>query len=74
MGVVRNLLALGQAVRKARKRLGLTQAELADRLDVPYSWIQRLESGTVVTEHWVEILERLETVRRWLEEQAGKAG
>jgi len=36
---------LGQAVRSTRVGLGLTQAELGDRVDVDQTWISRIELG-----------------------------
>jgi hypothetical protein len=38
-------IALGQVVRAGRKRLRLTQTELADRVGVQQSWICRIELG-----------------------------
>jgi transcriptional regulator with XRE-family HTH domain len=36
---------LGAAIREQRKRLGLSQEELADRADTHPTWISHLESG-----------------------------
>jgi transcriptional regulator with XRE-family HTH domain len=38
---------IGKAVRQARRRVGLSQRELAERTDVPQSTIARVESGLV---------------------------
>lgn len=51
-------LALGARVRLGRKRLRLTQAELADRLGVHQSWVSRIElgrGGSVTLEMWIQI-------------------
>ncbi|MCP5059910.1 MAG: helix-turn-helix transcriptional regulator [bacterium] len=39
-------MSLASIVREARRRAGLTQAELADRAGVPKSTVGRIESGT----------------------------
>lgn len=36
---------LGLAIRRARRRLGLTQEELADHLGVPRPYLSQVESG-----------------------------
>lgn len=41
-----------------RRELGLTQADLAERMDVSQSWISELE-----TQDWPDI--RMSTYRRW---------
>ena len=38
---------VGQSIRRARQSLGLTQAELARRLDVNASYITNVEAGRV---------------------------
>lgn len=38
-------IALTQAMRDARKRVGLTQKQLAERLGVGQSWVSKLESA-----------------------------
>lgn len=51
-------LALGQAVRAARLRLGLTQAELGARVGVQQSWISRIElghGGPVALHLWIAL-------------------
>lgn len=45
-------LALTDAMRQARKKEGLTQGEVADRLDVSQSWVSKLESANY--DHQVE--------------------
>jgi hypothetical protein len=50
-------MALQQLIREARKRAGLTQAELARRAGVPQSTIGRIESGARVPS--VALVERL---------------
>lgn len=37
---------LGKRIQHHRNRLGLTQSQVADHLDVPYQKVQRLERGT----------------------------
>lgn len=44
---IRNLEALGQAFREARKGAGLTQQALAERAGVHVATIKRIESGRV---------------------------
>jgi transcriptional regulator with XRE-family HTH domain len=44
---VRQLKALGQAFREARKQEGLTQKDLADRSGVSTTTIKRIETGAV---------------------------
>jgi len=49
---------LGHGVKAGRKRLGLTQAELAERVGVHQSWISRIELGRgvmVPLELWIRI-------------------
>lgn len=48
----------GRLLRQARRRAGLTQRELADRLGVPQSQIAKIETGTVVP--------RVDTLDRFL--------
>lgn len=51
-------VALGQGVRAGRKRLRLTQAELAERVGVQQSWISRIELGhgrAVPLDLWVRL-------------------
>lgn len=43
--IVRNPTALGAAIRDRRKRLGLDQAELANRIGVSRQWIVAVEKG-----------------------------
>jgi transcriptional regulator with XRE-family HTH domain len=50
-------MALRHLVREARKRVGLTQAELARRAGVPQSTVGRVESGARVPS--TELTERL---------------
>ena len=50
-------MTLVQLLREARKRSGLTQAELAKRAGVPQSTVGRIESGVRVPS--TELLERL---------------
>jgi len=38
-------LALTDTMRRVRKQEGLTQGEVADRLDVSQSWVSKLESA-----------------------------
>jgi transcriptional regulator with XRE-family HTH domain len=45
-------LALTDAMRQVRKKEGLTQSEVADRLDVSQSWVSKLESANY--DHQVE--------------------
>ena len=48
--IVRTTRDLGAAVRDARLRQGLTQAELAVRIDVSRQWIISLEQGKASAE------------------------
>lgn len=50
-------MILRSLVREARKRAGLTQAELADRACVPQSTIARIETGTRIPSS--DMVERL---------------
>lgn len=50
-------MTLVHLLREARKRSGLTQAELAKRAGVPQSTVGRIESGVRVPS--IEMLERL---------------
>ena len=50
-------MSIASIVREARRRAGLTQAELAERAGVPQSTIGRIESGTRVPSS--EMVERL---------------
>ena len=50
-------MKLVQLLREARRRAGLTQAELAKRAGVPQSTVGRIESGVRVPS--TELLERL---------------
>lgn len=50
-------MMLVHLLREARKRAGLTQAELAKRVGVPQSTVGRIESGARVPS--TELLERL---------------
>lgn len=45
MDTIRNEIELGRAVRSARKRLGLTQAELAQQAQVSRAYLIMLEQG-----------------------------
>lgn len=45
-------LALTDAMRRVRKREGLTQTDVADRLDVSQSWVSKLESANY--DHQIE--------------------
>lgn len=45
-------LALTDAMRRVRKEEGLTQADVAERLDVSQSWVSKLESANY--DHQVE--------------------
>lgn len=48
--IVRTARDLGAAVRDARLRLGWTQAELADRINVSRQWVISLERGKATAE------------------------
>jgi transcriptional regulator with XRE-family HTH domain len=37
--------AVGEALRTARQRIGLTQTDLADRLDVSPAYVNKVEAG-----------------------------
>ena len=50
-------MAIANIVREARRRAGLTQAELAERAGVPKSTVGRIESGARVPS--TEMVERL---------------
>lgn len=59
---ITNWVKLGAAVRDARSRLGLTQAETASRAGVARSWLARVEAGhrTVELEPLLRLLQALE--------------
>lgn len=44
--LVRNAKQLGNAIRRARRRLGLSQGELGERAGVRQGTISEIESGT----------------------------
>jgi DNA-binding XRE family transcriptional regulator len=48
--IIRTARDLGVAVRDARLQQGLTQAELADRIDVSRQWVIALERGKASAE------------------------
>ncbi len=37
---------VGKKIKEIRKKLGMTQAQLAEKLDVEYKYVSRLETGT----------------------------
>jgi transcriptional regulator with XRE-family HTH domain len=51
------IMSIATIVREARRRAGLTQAELAERAGVPRSTVARIESGARTPS--VELVERL---------------
>ncbi len=59
--LVYNADALGQAVRHFRERAGLTQAQLAARIDIQRSYLAELEAGktTEQTRRLVALLKEL---------------
>ena len=56
-------MSISSIVREARRRSGLTQAELAERAGVPKSTVGRIESGTRVPS--TEMVERLVAAAGW---------
>ena len=46
MNTIRNEMELGTAIRNTRKRLGLTQSELASKAQVSRAYVIMLEQGT----------------------------
>jgi len=52
---------LGSAIRDARKRVGLTQSELADLLDLDREYVARVERG-VHTQYFDRLVELLDAV------------
>jgi transcriptional regulator with XRE-family HTH domain len=56
-------MAIANIVREARRRSGLTQAELAERAGVPKSTVGRIESGARVP--YTETVERLVEAAGW---------
>ncbi len=46
-------LAVGDAIRRARQELGVTQAELADRAGLSANYVARLERGELGPSLWV---------------------
>ena len=47
---IQSIADLGAAVRDARRRLGLTQGELADRAGVSVRWLRSLETGKAASD------------------------
>ena len=56
-------MSITNLVREARRRSGLTQAQLADRAGVPKSTVGRIESGARVPS--TELVERLVEAAGW---------
>ena len=56
-------MSIANIVREARRRSGLTQAELAERAGVPKSTVGRIESGARVPS--TEMVERLVAAAGW---------
>ena len=56
-------MSISSIVREARRRSGLTQAELAERAGVPKSTVGRIESGARVPS--TETVERLVRAAGW---------
>ena len=53
---------IGAAIRSARKRAGITQAELADRAGVSRRWLITLERGQAERAELGKILDTLDTL------------
>jgi transcriptional regulator with XRE-family HTH domain len=56
-------MSIANLVREARRRSGLTQAQLAERAGVPKSTVGRIESGARVPS--TELVERLVEAAGW---------
>ena len=56
-------MSITSLVREARRRAGLTQAQLAERAGVPQSTVGRIESGARVPS--TELVERLVEAAGW---------
>lgn len=52
----------GDNLRKRRIRLGLTQADLAGRLDVPSDTIAKWERGVIQARHWRMVFRALNDI------------
>lgn len=52
---------VGQAIAELRRRLGLTQEQVSDRVGIAENYVSKIESGRTVTllEHELRILRRL---------------
>lgn len=67
----RELLTLRRAVRQARKQLGLRQRDLAQALGFSQAWLSAFESGRIQGTSPLLRWDRVEALRRWLQEQEG---
>jgi len=60
-------MTLGQRVIKMRKKMGLTQQQLGQKISVNQSTIQRIEKGTHKgSTHIVELAKALDVTPEWL--------
>ncbi|MEP7112247.1 MAG: helix-turn-helix domain-containing protein [Ilumatobacteraceae bacterium] len=74
--IVRTARDLGAAMRDARLRLGWTQAELADRIDVSRQWVIALERGKATAELGIALraVTALGLIANLVDAPAGDAG
>jgi ribosome-binding protein aMBF1 (putative translation factor) len=56
----------GQAMRDARRRLGLTQLDLAQRVGCTESLVTKIETGRATPEQWLkEAIAKALTIQTW---------
>lgn len=65
---------LGERLVLFRKRAGLTQRQLAQKIDCAQSDLWRIESGTVQDPHWSRMVALAEALDVSLDALAGKKG
>lgn len=66
-----NLLYLGKTIKQLRRQLGLTQSQLAEKINVSYQQIQKYEKGEsqISLQRYIELASALETAPHTLLEK-----